>query len=158
MPDIITFLTFNDQAEEAARLYTSIFPNSKITATTHYPDLPGLPPAGSVMMVSFELDGRAFVALNGGPTFTFSQGISISVLCDTQEEVDRYWGKLTSDGGQEVACGWLTDKFGVSWQITPRLLIEMVSDPDPSKVGKAMAAMMTMTKIDVEALERARAE
>lgn len=111
-------------------------------------------PEGSVMMVSFELDGREFVALNGGPSFSFSQGFSISVQCETQEEIDYYWNRL-SQGGQEVACGWLTDKFGLSWQITPRLLIEMVSDPDPVKAQKAMAAMMDMVKIDIAALERA---
>lgn len=107
------------------------------------------------MTVAFELDGRPFVALNGGPQFTFTQGISISVQCDTQEEVDRYWSALVADGGQEVACGWLTDKFGVSWQINPRRLMEMISDPDTEKVKKAMQAMMTMTKIDLAALERA---
>jgi predicted 3-demethylubiquinone-9 3-methyltransferase (glyoxalase superfamily) len=158
MPNIITFLTLNDQAEQAARFYTSIFPNSKITQVTHYPELPGLPPAGSVMTVAFELDGREFVALNGGPQFKFSQGVSISVLCDTQAEVDRYWDRLTSDGGQGVACGWLTDKFGLSWQITPTLLMQMISDPDPVKVKKAMAAMVTMVKIDIEALKRAMAK
>ncbi len=158
MPQITTFLTFNNQAEEAARFYTSIFPNSKITQISHYPDLPGLPPAGSVMMVAFTLDGREFLALNGGPQFSFNQGISICVQCDTQKEVDEYWAKLTSDGGQPVACGWLTDKFGVSWQIDPKLLIQMVTDPDPVKAKKAMSAMMTMVKIDSEALKQAMAE
>src|SRR5690606_19262229 len=112
------------------------------------------PPAGSVMTVDFELDGRAFVALNGGPSFTFSKGISISVLCETQDEVDRYWARL-SEGGTPVACGWITDKFGVSWQITPALLIQMISDPDPDKVKRAMSAMITMTKIDIEQLKQA---
>ena len=158
MPNIVTFLTFNDQAEEAARFYTSIFPNSRITDLTRVPPMPGAPGApGAVMTVSFELDGRPFVALNGGPQFTFSQGISISVQCETQAEVDRYWAKLT-DGGAEVACGWLTDRFGVSWQITPTLLMEMLSDADPVRAGKAMAAMMTMVKIDIEGLRRAWAE
>ena len=156
MPSIITFLTFNDQAEQAARFYTSIFPNSKITQISHYPDLPGLP-AGSVMMVAFELDGREFLALNGGPQFTFSQGFSICVQCDTQAEVDRYWDRLL-EGGQPQACGWLTDKFGVSWQIDPKLLIQMVTDPDPVKAKKAMSAMMTMVKIDSEQLKRAWAK
>lgn len=154
MPDIITFMTYNDQAEEAARLYTSVFPNSRITTITRYPEIEGLP-AGRVMTVAFELDGRPFVALNGGPQFSFSQGISISVLCDTQEEVDRYWDALTAEGGEAVACGWLRDRLGVSWQINPRRLIEMISDEDPEKVKRAMAAMMTMTKIDLAALERA---
>lgn len=153
MPRVLTFLTFNGQAEQAARFYTSIFPNSRITGTTRFPE--GAPaPAGSVMTVSFELNGREFVALNGGPQFSFSQGISISVQCDTQEEVDEYWAKLT-EGGEEVACGWLTDKFGVSWQINPTILMEMLSNPDPAKVKKAMDALHTMQKIDTTALKRA---
>ena len=149
MLNITSFLTFNNQAEEAARFYTSIFPNSRITGISRYPDLgPTFPfKPGTVMTVSFELDGRPFVALNGGPHFGFSQGFSISVSCDTQEEVDRYWSRLT-DGGTEVACGWLTDKFGISWQIDPKVLIQLVTDPDPVKAKKAMSAMMTMTKID----------
>lgn len=156
MPKLITFLTYDNQAEEAARFYTSIFPNSRITAVTRYPE--GAPaPAGSVMTVSFELAGREFVALNGGPQFSFSQGISLSVQCETQEEVDRYWARLT-EGGQEVACGWLTDKFGVSWQINPTLLMTMLGEADPEKARKAMAAMMTMVKIDSEGLKRAWSE
>jgi predicted 3-demethylubiquinone-9 3-methyltransferase (glyoxalase superfamily) len=163
MPQITTFLTFNNQAEEAARFYTSIFPNSRVTQVTHYPDLgqgdPGagspLPPAGSVMTVAFELDGRAFVALNGGPSFSFSQGISIYVQCDTQGEVDHYWDALLAGGGTPVACGWLTDRFGVSWQIDPKILMEMISGPDPQRAKKAMTAMMGMVKIDSEALKRA---
>lgn len=154
MPDITTFLTYNDQAEEAARFYTSIFPNSRITRVSHYPDIEGLPPAGSVMTVEFELMSRPFVALNGGPQFSFTQGISIAVLCDTQEEVDEYWAKLAV-GGREVACGWVTDKFGVSWQIDPKLLIDMINDADPDKVKKAMQAMMKMVKIDSDALRQA---
>jgi predicted 3-demethylubiquinone-9 3-methyltransferase (glyoxalase superfamily) len=159
MPQITTFLTFNTQADEAARFYTSIFPNSRITQVTHYPDLgPEFPyKAGTVMTVNFTLDGREFVALNGGPSFTFSQGISISVQCDTQEEVDRYWDRL-SEGGTPVACGWITDKFGVSWQIDPVLLTQMISDPDPEKARKAMSAMMTMVKIDSEQLKKAWTE
>ncbi|MGI9012960.1 MAG: VOC family protein [Phycisphaerales bacterium] len=156
MPDITTFLTFNNQAEEAAEFYTAIFPNSKITSITRYPE-GGPGPAGSVMTVSFELDGREFVALNGGPQFSFSQGFSISVQCDTQEEVDRYWSRLT-EGGEEVACGWLTDKFGVSWQINPKLLMQLLKHPDAEIVKKAMDAMMTMVKIDSETLKRAVAE
>lgn len=160
MPEISTFLTFNHQAEEAARFYTSIFPNSKITRITHYPDLGAQSPfkAGSVMTVEFTLDGREFTALNGGPTFTFSQGFSIAVLCDTQQQVDEYWGKFIAAGGTPVACGWLTDHFGVSWQIDPKLLIEMIASPDPVKAGKAMQAMMGMVKIDSEQLKRALAE
>ena len=109
------------------------------------------------MAVSFTLDGREFVALNGGPQFAFSQGMSISVQCETQEEADRYWGLLT-EGGQEVACGWLTDNFGVSWQVNPTLLMKMISDPDPVKACKAMKATMTMVKIDSEQLKQAWAE
>jgi predicted 3-demethylubiquinone-9 3-methyltransferase (glyoxalase superfamily) len=157
MPDIKTFLTFNDKAEAAARFYTSIFPNSKITRVTTYPDLGPQSPmkAGSVMTVEFTLDGRAFTALNGGPPFTFSQGMSIAVLCDTQQQVDEYWNKFVAAGGTPVACGWVTDHFGVSWQIDPKVLIDLVSGPDPVKAGKAMRAMMTMVKIDSAAIERA---
>ena len=157
MPHIATFLTFNNQAEEAARFYTSIFPNSKITRISHYPDLgPKFPiKAGSVMMVEFTLLGREFTALNGGPSFTFSQGMSIAVLCDTQQQVDEYWDKFVAAGGKPVACGWITDHFGVSWQIDPKLLIDMTTDPDQAKAGKAMQAMMAMIKIDSEQLKRA---
>lgn len=160
MPEISTFLTFNDQAEEAARFYTSIFPNSKITRITRYPDLGPQAPfkPGGVMTVEFTLNGRPLTALNGGPQFSFSQGISIAVVCDTQEEVDQYWTKFVEAGGKPVACGWITDHFGVSWQIDPKLLIDMISDPDPVKVGKAMQAMMNMVKIDSEELKRAVAE
>ncbi|MGE3109581.1 MAG: VOC family protein [Phycisphaerales bacterium] len=157
MPHIKTFLTFNDQAEEAARFYTTVFPNSKVTRITHYPDLgPGAPfKAGGVMTVEFRLDGREFVALNGGPSFTFTQGISIAVICDTQAQVDEYWNRFVAAGGKPVACGWITDHFGVSWQIDPKLLMELIADPDPVKAGKAMGSMMTMVKIDSEQLKRA---
>jgi len=157
---ITTFLTFNDQAEQAARFYTSVFPNSKITRVTPYPDLGTQSPnkAGGVMIVEFTLDGRAFTALNGGPQFTFSQGCSIAVICDSQKQVDEYWDKFVAAGGTPVACGWITDHFGVSWQIDPKLLIDMINDRDPIKAGKAMQAMMTMVKIDTEQLERAVAE
>jgi len=157
MPQINTFLTFNNQAEEAARFYTSIFPNSKITRVARYPDLgPDSPlKTGSVMTVEFVLDGREFTALNGGPSFTFTQGFSISVLCDTQQQVDEYWDKFVKAGGKPVACGWITDHFGVSWQIDPKILIDMVSGPDPVKAGKAMRAMMKMVKIDGEEIKRA---
>jgi predicted 3-demethylubiquinone-9 3-methyltransferase (glyoxalase superfamily) len=157
MPSISTFLTFNDQAEEAARFYTSIFPNSKITRISRYPDLGPQSPfkTGSVMTVEFTLDGREFTALNGGPQFTFSQGISIAVLCDTQQQVDEYWGKFVEAGGTPVACGWITDHFGVSWQIDPKVLIDMIAGPDQAKAAKAMQAMMTMVKIDSEQLKKA---
>ncbi len=159
MPNIATFLTFNNQAEEAARFYTSIFPNSKITRINHYPD--GGPQApfkpGSVMTVEFTLMGREFVALNGGssPGFAFTQGISINVLCDTQQQVDEYWDKFIKAGGKPVACGWLNDHFGVAWQIDPKLLIDMITDRDPAKASKAMQSMMTMVKIDSEKLKQA---
>jgi predicted 3-demethylubiquinone-9 3-methyltransferase (glyoxalase superfamily) len=157
MPQIATFLTFNDQAEQAARFYTSIFPNSRITQIAHYPDLGPQSPfkTGSVMTVAFELLGREFVALNGGPQFTFSQGISISVQCDTQKQVDEYWDKFVAAGATPVACGWITDHFGVSWQINPKLLIDLITDADPAKGAKAMSAMMTMVKIDSEQLKQA---
>jgi len=160
MPQIHTFLTFNDQAEQAARFYTSIFPNSKITRVTSCPDLGPQSPlkTGSVMTVEFNLDGRAFTALNGGPQFTFSQGISIAVLCDTQQQVDEYWDKFVAAGGKSVACGWITDHFGVSWQINPKLLIDLITSSDPVKAAKAMQAMMTMVKIDSEQLKRALAK
>jgi predicted 3-demethylubiquinone-9 3-methyltransferase (glyoxalase superfamily) len=157
MPQISTFLTFNDQAEQAARFYTSVFPNSKITRITRYPDVgPDAPfKPGGVMTVEFTLDGRPFTALNGGPQFTFSQGISVAVTCETQKEVDEYWDKFMAAGGKPLACGWLTDHFGVSWQIDPKVLIDAINDPDSTKVAKAMKAMMTMVKIDGAAIERA---
>lgn len=160
MTRIHTFLTFNDQAEQAARFYTSIFPNSKINRVSRFPDLGPHAPfqPGTVMTVEFTLDGREFTALNGGPQFSFNNGISIAVLCDSQKEVDAYWEKFVRAGGTPVACGWLTDHFGVSWQIDPKRLIDMIADPDPLKVGKAMRAMMGMVKIDCEELERALAE
>lgn len=156
MPDICTFLTFHDQAEEAARFYTSVFPNSDITRIAHYPDLGPESPfeTGSVMTVEFTLNGRPFTALNGGPQFTFSQGISIAVLCDTQDELDEYWNAFIKAGGTPVACGWITDHFGVSWQIDPKLLIDMITDADPTKAARAMQSMMTMVKIDSAQLER----
>lgn len=160
MPQISTFLTFNNQAEEAARFYTSIFPNSKIERITRYPDLGPKSPfkTGSVMTVEFTLDGRTFTALNGGPQFSFTQGLSISVICETQKQVDEYWDKFVAAGGKPVACGWITDHFGVSWQIDPKLLIDLVSGTDPAASAKAMQAMMGMVKIDSEALKRAMAK
>lgn len=157
MPDITTFLTFNTQAEEAARFYTSIIPNSKITRIARYPDLgPQFPiKAGTVMTVEFTLNGRSFTALNGGPQFEFTNSFSIAVLCDTQREVDEYWGKIVAAGGTPVACGWIRDHFGVFWQIDPKILIDLVSGSDPVKAAKAMQAMMGMVKIDGEAIRRA---
>ncbi|MEO6603157.1 MAG: VOC family protein [Polyangiaceae bacterium] len=148
MPEITTFLTYNDQAEAAARLYISIFEGGRVTST-----MPG--PDGSVFGLSFEILGRAFFALNGGPTFNFSQGISLFVSCETQAEIDRYWEKLTEDGGRESQCGWLVDKFGVSWQITPKNLGSLLGDKDRAKSSRAMQAMMKMKKFDIAGLERA---
>jgi len=150
---ITPFLWFDTQAEGAAAFYTSIFPNSKIVKVARYGE--GAPrPAGSVMTVQFQLDGQPFVALNGGPQFKFTEAISFVVNCQTQEEVDFYWEKLTA-GGAEVACGWLKDKFGLSWQIVPTALPELLSDPDREKAGRAMQAMMTMKKLDIGVLRRA---
>jgi len=150
---ITPFLWFDQQAEEAASFYTSIFPNSKINKVVRYPEgSPG--PAGSVMTVEFQLEGQPFVALNGGPHFKFTEAISFVVNCQTQEEVDHYWEKLPADGG-EVQCGWLKDKFGLSWQIVPTMLIELLDGPDPEKSGRVMKAMLTMKKLDIAALRQA---
>ncbi|MBC3786666.1 VOC family protein [Spirosoma utsteinense] len=148
MPSITTFLTYNDQAEEAANLYCSIFKNSEITRVTRSGA------TGPVMSVIFQLDGREFYALNGGPHFTFSPGISLFVSCDTQAELDEYWENL-SEGGQKGQCGWLTDKFGVSWQIVPSRLGELLGNKDPEKAKRAMQAMMKMTRLDIAVLESA---
>ncbi len=153
MPTITTFLTFDDQAEEAVEFYTSIFDNSRITNTTRYGEA-GPGPAGSVMTATFELEGQPFVTLNGGPSFSFSQGISLLVTCETQDEVDEYWEKLSA-GGEKNVCGWLTDKFGVSWQVVPRILGDLMSDPDPEKSKRVMEAMLQMTKIEIDPLQRA---
>ena len=150
---ITTFLTYDTQAEQAAKLYTSLF-DGKITDTMRYPA--GGPMAeGSVLSVTFELLGQTYIALNGGPTFTFSQGFSLMVQVDTQAEIDRLWQKLTENGGKAVQCGWLVDKFGVSWQIIPRQLGAMLSDKDRAKSGRAMQAMMTMQKLDLAKLRAA---
>lgn len=150
------FLWFDAQAEEAAKFYCSIFKNSKMLDVQRYPE--GSPaPAGSVMIVSFELEGLQFVALNAGPMFKFTEAISFAVSTESQEETDYLWNKLTSDGGQESDCGWLKDKFGLSWQITPRRLIELLSSPDKQKSARVMQSMMTMKKINIAELERAAA-
>jgi predicted 3-demethylubiquinone-9 3-methyltransferase (glyoxalase superfamily) len=150
---ITTFLTFDGQAEEAIEFYTSIFTNSKILSSSRYPaGAPG--PEGSLMSASFELAGQEFVALNGGPSFTFSQGTSLFVDCETQDEVDELWERLT-DGGEPGPCGWLTDRFGVSWQIIPRILGELLSDEDPEKSQRVMQAMLQMSKIEIEGLRQA---
>ena len=153
MQKIIPFLTFNDQAEEAVNSYVSIFRNSKIVSISRYGE-GGPGPKGSVMSISFLLEGQEFVALNGGPQFAFSDGISLFVNCETQAEVDELWEKL-SEGGEKGPCGWLKDKYGVSWQIIPTALGEMLQDKDPRKSQNVMQAMLKMTKIDVAALARA---
>jgi len=153
MAKLITFLTYVDRAEEAANFYVSVFDNSRIGEVTRYGET-GPGPKGSVMTVVFEIDGSEYIALNGGPHFTFSDGVSILVQCETQEEVDRYWEKL-SEGGQKIQCGWLKDKFGLSWQVVPRLLGQYMSDPDRARAQRVMAAMMEMKKIDIAGLKRA---
>ena len=153
MQKITPFLWFDNQAEEAMNFYVSIFKNSKILGVNRYGE--GAPaPEGTVMPANFELDGQVFTALNGGPMFKFSPAISFVVHCETQAEVDEYWAKLSA-GGKENQCAWLDDKFGVSWQIVPNALVELLSDPDPAKAGRVMQAMMQMTKIDIAALQRA---
>jgi predicted 3-demethylubiquinone-9 3-methyltransferase (glyoxalase superfamily) len=156
---ITPFLWFDDRAEEAAGFYVSIFPNSRVKGAYRYSDEASKAagrPKGSVMTVAFELDGRDFTALNGGPLFKFTEAISLVVNCETQEEVDHFWTKLSA-GGQEVQCGWLKDKFGVSWQVVPTALIELMGDKDPAKSQRVMAAMLKMKKIDIEPLRRAYA-
>jgi predicted 3-demethylubiquinone-9 3-methyltransferase (glyoxalase superfamily) len=155
MQKITTFLTFNDQAEEAVNFYTSVFENSKIVSTTRYGEA-GPGPAGTLMTASFELEGQEFMALNGGPSFTFSQGISLFVDCETQAEVDELWEKLSEEGARGP-CGWLTDKYGVSWQIIPRVLGEMLRDEDAERSQRVMKAMLQMSKIDIEGLKQAYA-
>jgi predicted 3-demethylubiquinone-9 3-methyltransferase (glyoxalase superfamily) len=159
LPRINPCLWFDDQAEDAVKLYTSVFDKSEVGRITRYSkegaQVSGRP-EGSVMTIAFELDGQAFTALNGGPHFKFSEAISLVVNCRSQEEVDRYWSRL-SEGGDPKAhqCGWLKDRFGVSWQIVPTLLLELLSDPDVEKGRKVMAAMLQMKKLDVEGLRRA---
>ena len=155
MPKIDPFLWFDDKAEEAANFYVSVFPNARIVEVVRYGDVgPGL--KGSVMTVAFDLDGQRFNALNGGPVFRFTEAISFVVDCKDQAEVDHYWDRL-SDGGETSQCAWLKDRYGVSWQIVPEALIRLLKDPDPVKSQRVMAAMMTMTKIDVAKLEAAYA-
>lgn len=153
MPKITPFLWFDTQAEEAANLYVSIFKNSKILKISRYGDA-GPGPKGSVMTVEFALDGQKFIALNGGPHFKFTEAISFSVDCKTQKEVDDYWEKLSA-GGEQGPCGWLKDKYGLSWQINPTVLGEMLSDPDRKKSKRVMEAMMKMKKIDIAGLQKA---
>jgi predicted 3-demethylubiquinone-9 3-methyltransferase (glyoxalase superfamily) len=150
-----TCLWFDGQAEEAANHYLSIFKNSKLGRVGRYTEA-GPGPAGTVLAVEFELNGQKFFALNGGPQFTFNESISFQIYCDDQDEVDYYWSRL-SEGGAEVACGWLKDKYGVSWQVIPTVLMDMISDPDPEKAKRATEAMLAMIKFDIAALEKAYA-
>ena len=153
MQKITPFLWFDDKAEEAANFYVSIFKNSKVLSLTRYGEA-GPGPKGSVLTAEFELEGQKFVALNGGPHFKFTEAISFVVNCATQEEVDYFWEKLL-DGGKESQCGWLKDKYGLSWQIVPTVLPELLQDRDPEKANRVMQAMMKMIKIDIETLKRA---
>jgi len=147
------FLWFDDQAEEAAKFYTSVFNNSRIIKITHYGEA-GPGPAGSVLTVVFQLEGQEFIALNGGPHFKFTEAISFSIDCKSQDEVDYFWERLT-EGGEESQCGWLKDKYGLSWQVNPTVLGEMLADADPAKANRVMQAMLNMKKIDIAALQRA---
>lgn len=152
---ITPFLWFDSQAEEAAQFYVSIFHNAKMGEVTRYGDA-GPGPKGAVMTVSFELDGQPFTALNGGPMFKFTEAISLVVHCETQAEVDYYWDKLSA-GGQQQQCGWLKDKFGLSWQVVPNALIELMQGHDPERSNRVMRAMLQMTKIDIAKLRAAHA-
>lgn len=147
MQKITPFLTYNDQVEEAANFYVSVFKNAKINNINRFGD--------TVMSASFELEGQEFLAMNGGPSFTFAQGFSLFVSCETQAEVDELWEKLTADGGAPGPCGWLTDKFGISWQIIPTALGQLMGDPDPRKSNNVMQAMLKMSKIEIAALKQA---
>jgi predicted 3-demethylubiquinone-9 3-methyltransferase (glyoxalase superfamily) len=152
-------LWFDSQAEEAATFYCSVFKNSKITSVARYPEAGQevhKKPAGSVMMVAFELDGQPFTALNGGPIFTFDEAVSFQIMCETQDDIDHYWSALTK-GGQEGPCGWLKDRFGLSWQVVPTAIPRMMSDPDRSKSARVMNAFLKMKKLDLAAIERAYA-
>jgi predicted 3-demethylubiquinone-9 3-methyltransferase (glyoxalase superfamily) len=160
MQKITPFLWFNGNAEEAVKFYTSTFKNSKVGRILRYSEevakvsQSGMP-AGSALTIEFEIEGQKFVALNGGPEFKFNESISFVVNCETQKEVDYFWEKLAADGGEESQCGWLRDKFGVSWQVTPTLLIDMLHDKDSAKAERVMKAMLQMQKIDIEKLNAA---
>jgi predicted 3-demethylubiquinone-9 3-methyltransferase (glyoxalase superfamily) len=154
MQKIVTNLWFDTEAEEAAAFYCSIFGNSRIVSKTHYTEA-GPRETGMVMTVEWELEGQRFVGINGGPQFKFDEAMSLQINCKDQPEVDYFWEKLTADGGEESMCGWLTDKFGVSWQVTPEGMDEVFADPDPEKANRAMKAMLQMKKLDVEALRQA---
>jgi predicted 3-demethylubiquinone-9 3-methyltransferase (glyoxalase superfamily) len=154
MPKITSFLWFDGQAEEAAQLYTSVFPNSAITSVARYgSDMPGT--EGAVMTVGFTLDGHDYVGLNGGPQFTFTEAVSFQISCADQAEVDHYWNGLIAGGGEESMCGWLKDRFGLSWQVVPTALYELLGDPDPARAQRATQAMLGMRKLDIAELRRA---
>jgi predicted 3-demethylubiquinone-9 3-methyltransferase (glyoxalase superfamily) len=162
MQKITPFLWFDDKAEEAAKFYTSIFKNSKVGKVLRYGEEAAKisqsgRSVGSVLTIEFELEGQKFTALNGGPQFKFNESVSFVVNCDTQEEVDYFWDKITAEGGQESACGWLKDKFGLSWQVVPRALIDMLQDKDPKKSERVMKAMLQMQKLDIKTLKDAYA-
>jgi len=154
MQKISSCLWFDTQAEEAAKFYVSVFKNSKLGDITHYGD--GAPmPKGTVMTVTFTIDGQDFMALNGGPLFKFTEAISFSVNCETQEEIDMYWDKLTSGGGQPVQCGWLKDKYGLSWQIVPSAISKWIGGSDPARSSRVMQALLGMVKLDIQKLQQA---
>jgi predicted 3-demethylubiquinone-9 3-methyltransferase (glyoxalase superfamily) len=158
MQKITPFLWFDGQAEDAANFYTSVFKNSKIDRILRYTEEAAEKtghPVGSVLTIEFEIEGQKFVALNGGPLFKFNESVSFVINCETQEEVDYFWEKLTADGGEESQCGWLKDKFGVSWQVTPTVLIDMLHDKDPEKAERVMNAMLEMQKIEIPKLKAA---
>jgi len=160
MQKITPFLWFDHQAEEAAKFYTSVFKNSKVGKILRYDEAAAQAAGGavgSVLTIEFEIEGQKFTALNGGPQFKFNESVSFVVNCKTQEEVDYFWEKLTAGGGQESECGWLKDKFGLSWQVTPTVLIDMLNDKDPKKAGRVMKAMMQMQKIEINKLKAAYA-
>jgi predicted 3-demethylubiquinone-9 3-methyltransferase (glyoxalase superfamily) len=158
MQKITPFLWFDDQAEEAVNFYTSLFKNSKIGRIFRNPEEAAEKtgrPVGSVLTIEFEIEGQKFVALNGGPLFKFNESVSFVINCETQEEVDDFWEKPTADGGEESQCGWLKDKFGLSWQVTPTVLIDMLHDKDPEKAERVMKAMLQMQKIEIPKLKAA---
>ena len=157
MARIIPNLWFDTEAEEAAAYYTSVFDDSRIVTVTHYGES-GPREAGMVLTVEFELGDQRFVAINGGPEFRFNEALSLEIRCESQEEIDRYWSRLTTDGGEEGQCGWLKDRYGVSWQVTHSGLEEMMTDPDRARFDRVMEALLQMRKIDVAALERAAAD
>jgi predicted 3-demethylubiquinone-9 3-methyltransferase (glyoxalase superfamily) len=152
---ITTFLWFDNNAEEAVNFYVSVFKNSRIVGTSYYGDT-GAGPKGTVMTIEFELDGERFTALNGGPTFKFTEAISLVVHCETQDEIDYFWEKL-SEGGQQIECGWLKDKFGLAWQIVPNHLLELLTSGDSARTDRVMRAVMSMKKLDIEDLKQAAA-